>query len=329
MSDDKALAIRQALGVERLGEIMWKSGYWQDTRSQAQAIVKILAGAELNIGPIAAMNGVYIIEGRTTLSANLMASAIQASGRYRYRVLEHDDQHCTIEFQAKSHSSVGSKWERIGLSSFSLEDARKAQLLGKKVQMWEKFPRNMCFSRALSNGAKWYTPDVFGGPIYTPDELGATVDIEGNVIEAPDEEAYVPTRERDPADNPSADRLITSADDRVWQRWEVVRSEALQYGVVPPDPRLPISFSQLVSIGNMVKAQTDDKKEQLAEQDAARAAGVQQQTEMPSAWAENRQLMAAAYAAGLRLRELPSAATRAEVEQRNDEIRQALEQQAG
>jgi hypothetical protein len=30
----------------------------------------------------------------------------------------------------------------------------------------------MLYARALSNGAKWYCPDVFGGPIYTPDELG-------------------------------------------------------------------------------------------------------------------------------------------------------------
>jgi hypothetical protein len=31
----------------------------------------------------------------------------------------------------------------------------------------------MYFARAMSNGAKWYTPDVFSGPIYTPDELNA------------------------------------------------------------------------------------------------------------------------------------------------------------
>jgi hypothetical protein len=42
----------------------------------------------------------------------------------------------------------------------------------------------MLFARAMSNGAKWHTPDVFAGnPVYTADELGATVDGEtGEVI---------------------------------------------------------------------------------------------------------------------------------------------------
>jgi hypothetical protein len=29
----------------------------------------------------------------------------------------------------------------------------------------------MLFARAMSDGVKWYTPDVFNGPVYTPDEI--------------------------------------------------------------------------------------------------------------------------------------------------------------
>ena len=49
---------------------------------------------------------------------------------------------------------------------------------------WRKYPRNMLFARAISNGARWYCPDLFGGsPVYTPDELGAEVDGEtGEVL---------------------------------------------------------------------------------------------------------------------------------------------------
>jgi hypothetical protein len=43
----------------------------------------------------------------------------------------------------------------------------------------------MLYARALSNGAKWYCPDVFGGPIYTPDELGAVVDGETGELGRP------------------------------------------------------------------------------------------------------------------------------------------------
>jgi hypothetical protein len=42
----------------------------------------------------------------------------------------------------------------------------------------------MLFARAMSNGCRWFTPDIFlGAAVYTPEELGATVDEDGNVIE--------------------------------------------------------------------------------------------------------------------------------------------------
>ena len=48
--------------------------------------------------------------------------------------------------------------------------------------MYKGFARNMLFARAMSNGARWFTPDVFGGPVYTPDELGAEVNEQGEVV---------------------------------------------------------------------------------------------------------------------------------------------------
>jgi hypothetical protein len=42
----------------------------------------------------------------------------------------------------------------------------------------------MLFARAMSNGVRWYCPDVTNGnAVYTPEELGAEVDEDGNVIE--------------------------------------------------------------------------------------------------------------------------------------------------
>ena len=71
---------------------------------------------------------------------------------------------------------------RIGISTFTMKDAANAGLSGDN---WRKFSRNMLFARCISNGAKWYCPDLSGGPLYTPDELGAQVDGEtGEVIDA-------------------------------------------------------------------------------------------------------------------------------------------------
>ena len=41
----------------------------------------------------------------------------------------------------------------------------------------------MLFARAISRGARRFAPGIFGGsPVYTPDEMGADVDEEGNVV---------------------------------------------------------------------------------------------------------------------------------------------------
>lgn len=149
------------MDLMQLGQTLAKSGYFQDTREAAQAIVKVLAGQEMGIGPIAAMTGIYIVKGRVTLSANLMAAQIKRSGKYDYRIVRMDDTGCVIDYY-----QAGAK---VGSSAFVEADARAAGLLGG--ENWKKFPRNMYFARAMSNGAKWYTPDVFSGPVYTPDEL--------------------------------------------------------------------------------------------------------------------------------------------------------------
>jgi len=156
-----------------MGKIMAESGMFADTRQAAQAIVKIQAGRELSIAPVAAMTGINIIKGKVALSANLMAARVKGFG-YNYRIREHTEDACELEFFEKGES--------VGKSRFSIEDAKKAGLMGDN---WRKFARNMLFARAMSNGAKWYCPDAFGGaPVYTAEELGESVDGEtGEVVQ--------------------------------------------------------------------------------------------------------------------------------------------------
>jgi len=75
---------------------------------------------------------------------------------------------CTIEFYEDGRA--------IGRSRFTIEDAKRA---GTKNM--DKYPRNMLFARAMSNGVRWFCPDVFGQAVYTPEELRAGQD---DVVEA-------------------------------------------------------------------------------------------------------------------------------------------------
>jgi hypothetical protein len=243
-----------------LGKVLSQSGYFQDARDAAQAIVKVLAGRELGIGPIQAMVGIYIVKGRVTLSANLIAAAIKRSGHYNYRVKRMDDKGCAIEFFEGSTA--------IGTSTFDETDARAAGLLGG--DNWKKFPRNMYFARAMSNGAKWYCPDIFMGPIYTPDELGAAVNSEGEVLEPP--QAPPAPRQVDVTTGEIIEAAaVTSDRARLLARFDEVITH---YRKINPDWAGPsveeiagYSDEQLIQQGKQIKERIAFREAQLQQQD--------------------------------------------------------------
>jgi hypothetical protein len=166
--------IRTMDDAERAARAMAGSGFFTDAKQANQAVVKILAGSELGFGPFASMVGVSIIQGKPAVGANLMAAALKRTGKYNYRVTKNTEKEVEITFFEGK--------EEIGKSSFTWSDAEKAGLTNK--DNWKRYPRNMLFARALSNGIRWFTPDIYNGAtVYTPDEMGAVTDEEGNVIE--------------------------------------------------------------------------------------------------------------------------------------------------
>lgn len=144
--------------ISTLAKAFIESGFFADSKSLAQAIVKIQAGQEMGIPPFASMSGIHIISGKPTVGAGLMASMVKASGKYDYVVAEHSEKVCSIDFFKGSVP--------LGNSTFTLDDARKAG-----TKNLDKFARNMLFARAMSNGVKWFTPDIFMSPVYVPEEM--------------------------------------------------------------------------------------------------------------------------------------------------------------
>jgi hypothetical protein len=158
----------------QIGKVFAESGMFADAKAAAQAIVKIQAGQEIGIPPFAAMSGIHIIQGKPTMGAGLIASIVKGSGKYDYIVNKLDDKICDIDF------FQGDK--KIGNSTFTIADATKAG-----TKNLDKFPKNMLFARAISNGVKWYCPDVFAGPVYVPEEMEPvkTEDIQHEEVKAP------------------------------------------------------------------------------------------------------------------------------------------------
>lgn len=198
MDDTTALTITE---VADIAERFSKSKLFA-TKTPEEAFVQIMAGQEIGIPAFAAMTGIHVIQGKATLGAGIIASRIKASGKYDYRVTRQDNTGCVIVF------SQGE--EQIGISSFTDDDAKAAGVLGK--DNWKKYPRNMYFARAISNGARWYTPDVFSGSVYIPEEIGGKdvdiIDVMPKLVDpghmdkldAPKAESEQPDDESEPDD---------------------------------------------------------------------------------------------------------------------------------
>jgi len=165
--------------LQRAAIALKESGYFKDVTSKAQAIVKVMAGAELGLPPFASMTGIHIIQGKPVLGANVLATLVKNDPRYDYQVKTATNEVCELEwFDNGANVGTGRK---IGTSSFTMAEAKAAGLTGK--DNWKKYPSDMLFARAISRGARRFAPGIFGGsPVYTPDEMGAEVDENGAMV---------------------------------------------------------------------------------------------------------------------------------------------------
>jgi len=159
--------------IEGVAKAMIASGYFPD-KKLSQAIVKIMFGYYLDVNPLTSMSEVHIVQGKPQIGAGILSSKVKASRHalmYNYKILKHDKNECAIQFYEYEDGA----WEKTNISGYSMEDAITAGLV-KPGGGWVKNPRNMLFARAMSNGVKWYCPDVTtAGSVYTEgDDLSDT-----------------------------------------------------------------------------------------------------------------------------------------------------------
>ena len=89
MTDLVPINQAQSMSVMELGSVLQRSGYFQDVTQASQAVVKILAGQELGIGPIAAMTGIYILALTPLVAATVIGVFDWVASRRRRRAERH------------------------------------------------------------------------------------------------------------------------------------------------------------------------------------------------------------------------------------------------
>jgi hypothetical protein len=175
--------------LRQVGEIMFQSGMFRDLKSVQQAMVKLLAGAELGYGPFQSLRAFHVIEGKPVETSGEITARIKRSGKYRLESYFIDATGTHLDpIKTKANETnacvvriferLDGGWHELEPTVFAKEDAAQAGLLGKDV--WKKYLRDMLFARALTAAARRHCADIFGGPIYGPEEFGAEVTIDGN-----------------------------------------------------------------------------------------------------------------------------------------------------
>lgn len=167
--------------MTRMAQTLAKSGLVPShLRTPEAAVAVILQGRELGIGAMQALRTIHLIEGRLTLSADLMAALIyHRCGGNALRIVERSAEQCVIDYQRPG-------WEAPARMTWTLVMAKQAGLTGKSN--WQKHPDAMLFARCLSAIAHTAFQDVIMG-LYTEDEaeeIAANEPAESRVITASD-----------------------------------------------------------------------------------------------------------------------------------------------
>lgn len=129
----------------------------------ANVLLAIEYGQSLGIKPIAALNGINVIKGKPTMSADLMASVVRKAG-HRLRVKQEG---MSVRAQLIRSDDPEFIYEAV----WDEARARRAQLWGQRGP-WSLYPEQMLRSRAITEVCRQGASDCLYGVVYSPEEIG-------------------------------------------------------------------------------------------------------------------------------------------------------------
>ncbi len=162
--------------IIQMGGALVRSGMLPTSIRTAEAAAAImLTGRELGIPPMRAFSKISVINGKPAMGAELMLS----------RVLERYPDADWVPIRRDVEGAIVKARRKLTDAytefSFLLEDAKRAGVMSK--DSWQKYPRNMYYWRAVSDMVRALWPECLGPASHTPEELGAEVDEEGDVVD--------------------------------------------------------------------------------------------------------------------------------------------------
>lgn len=219
----------------------------------ADAAAAMLAGGELGLSPMSAMNAFDVIQGRAAPRAITLRALAQAQG-HDIVLLESTATRCRMK--AKRRGSA--EWQTI---TWTIDRAKDLNLTGKSN--WKQQPQAMLMARATSEVARLVAADallgVAGG--YSAEEVadGAGPDVAYDEAPAPAPAKRTLRRAPAPAPAPVEDEPAEEAEVA-----EVVEDEGPADEAEPDDDEPGVTAAQLKNIGRlMTKAEITERAHAL------------------------------------------------------------------
>jgi hypothetical protein len=150
----------------RLADAISKTEMVPDTlRGRPDGVLAVMmAGFEVGVGPMQALQSINLIKGKPSISPELMRALVMQAGHQI--IMEVSDDRAT----ARCHR-VGWPSDQWSEFSWTMEDAKRAGLVRGGDSPWTKYPRAMLAARVTSEACRNVFADVIAGLSYTPDEV--------------------------------------------------------------------------------------------------------------------------------------------------------------
>jgi hypothetical protein len=138
-------------------------------RGKPEAVfAAILYGDELGLGPMQSLNSIHVIEGKPSMSPELMRALVARAGHRLDVKLASNDKVVLWGKRADNGSEATVEW--------SMKDAQQAGLAGRGA--WKTYPRAMLLARATSEICRQIFSDCIMGLSYTPEEASSIAGVE-------------------------------------------------------------------------------------------------------------------------------------------------------
>lgn len=164
---DKKTGELMTLDIERWkvlreqADILVKSGFLPvAVNTPEKAIAIIMKGKELGIGAMEALSSINVIQGKPSVSPQLMLALARRTGELEDMKMEATDKGATVTITRKGQSPYTTK--------FGIAEATALGLLSK--DNYKKQPATMFQWRALAGNLRVTFPDAISG-LYTVDEM--------------------------------------------------------------------------------------------------------------------------------------------------------------